>query len=148
MAASVTFYNSFKEYMADGTIDLDNATFKVMLTTSAYTPSATHTVKADVTNEISATNGYTAGGVTVAATWVRTSGTVAFDLADAVWTAAGGSLSARYAVVYASGSMGSPSVTDPLVCYILLDTTPQDVTATDTNQLKVVFNASGLFTLS
>ena len=37
---------------------------------------------------------------------------------------------------------------DPIVCVCLLDTTPADVTATDTNTLTVQINASGVFTLS
>ena len=48
MAASITFYNSFREYLADGTIDLDTHTFKVLLTSSSYTPSTAHTTKADM----------------------------------------------------------------------------------------------------
>ena len=31
MTASISFYNSFRKYMADGTIDLDTDTFKVTL---------------------------------------------------------------------------------------------------------------------
>jgi len=58
MAASLTFYNSFREYVADGTIDLDTNTFKVMLVASGYTPSTARTVKTDVTNELSTANGY------------------------------------------------------------------------------------------
>ena len=58
MAASLTFYNSFREYVADGTIDLDTHTFKAMLVASGYTPSTAHTVKTDVTNELSTANGY------------------------------------------------------------------------------------------
>lgn len=52
MAATITFYNSFKEYIADGTIDLDTDTFKVTLHTSSYTPSATtHTIYSDLTKD-------------------------------------------------------------------------------------------------
>ena len=64
MAASITFYQSFREYMSDGTIDLDTDSFKVTLHTSTYTPNAgTHTVYADLTNELSTASGYTNGGV-------------------------------------------------------------------------------------
>lgn len=44
MAASYNKYNSFSEYMADGTFDLNTDTFKVALVASTYTPSAAHTV--------------------------------------------------------------------------------------------------------
>lgn len=148
MAASITFYQSFREYMADGSIDLDTDTFKVMLVSSSYTPNAgTHTAKADVTNELSTANGYTAGGATLGSvTWSRSGGTVTFDADDTTWTASGGSITARYAVIYDDTST-SPSA-DLLVAYILLDTTPADVTATDGNTLTLQWNASGIFTLT
>lgn len=147
MAASITFYNSFRKYLGDGTVDLDTHTFKVLLTSSSYTPSATtHTVKADVTNELSTANGYTAGGATLGTvTWSQSGGTVTFDAADTAWTASGGSITARYAVIY-DDTPTSPA--DPLVAYILLDTTPADVTATDGNTLTLQWNASGIFTLT
>lgn len=146
MAASITFYNSFKEYLGDGTIDLDGHTFKVLLTSSSYSPNAsTHTVKADVTNELSTANGYTAGGATLGSvSWNLSGGKVTFDAADTVWTASTGSIAARYAVIY-DDTPTSPA--DPLVAYILLDTTPADVTATDTNTLTLAWNGSGIFTL-
>jgi hypothetical protein len=145
MAASITFYNSFKEFIADGTTDLDTNTFKVLLTSSSYTPSAsTHTVKADVTNELATANGYTAGGATLGSvTWGQSGGTATFDAADTVWTASGGSITARYAVIY-----DDTSASDILVAYILLDTTPADVTATSGNTLTLAWNASGIFTLA
>jgi len=144
MAASLTFYNSFREYVADGTIDLDTHTFKVMLVASGYTPSAAHTVKADVTNELSTANGYTAGGATLGSvTWGHSGGTATFDAADTVWTASGGSIVARYAVIYAD-----TAANDELVCYILLDTTPADVTTTAGNTLTLQWNASGILTIT
>ena len=61
------------------------------------------------------------------------------DPADVVWTAAGGSIVARYAVIYESAGN--------VLCYCLLDATPADVTVTDTYTLTVALNASGIFTL-
>lgn len=144
MAASLTFYNSFREFVADGTIDLDTDTFKVMLVASGYTPLTSHTVKTDITNELSTANGYTAGGATLGSvTWGHSGGTATFDAADTVWTASGGSIVARYAVIY-DDTAGS----DQLVCYILLDTTPADVTTTAGNTLTLQWNGSGIFTLT
>ena len=146
MAASITIYNSFREYLGDGTIDLDTHVFKVMLVASGYTPNAaTHTAKADVTSELSTANGYTAGGATLTATWVLSGGTVTFDATDTVWTASGGSIVARYAVIY-DDTTTSPA--DALVAYILLDTTPADVTTTTGNTLTLAWNASGILTLA
>jgi hypothetical protein len=144
MTASIAFYNSFREYCADGTIDLDNDTFKVMLVASDYTPSAAHTVKADITNELSTANGYTAGGATLGSvTWGHSGATATFDAADTVWTASGGSIVARYAVIYSD-----TAASDELVAYVLLDTTPADVTTTAGNTLTLQWNASGIFTLT
>lgn len=144
MTASISFYNSFKEYVADGTIDLDSHTFKVMLVSSSYTFSAAHTVKADITNELSTANGYTAGGATLGSvTWGQTGGTATFDAADTVWTASGGSITARRAVIYSD-----TAASDELVASVLLDTTPADVTVTSGNTLTLQWNASGIFTLS
>lgn len=150
MAASWTFYHEFKRYLADGTIDLDGHTFKVQLHTSTYSPSAAnHTVRADLTNELSTANGYTAGGATLGTvTWTETgagTGVWKLDAADTTWTASGGSLVARYAVIY-DDTPSSPA--DPLVAYILLDTAPADVTTTDGNTLQLTWNSSGLFDLS
>lgn len=144
MAASFTFYNSFREYLGDGTIDLDTHTFKVMLVASGYTFSAAHTAKSDITNELSTANGYTAGGATLASVnWGHSGGTATFDAADTSWTASGGSIVARGAVIY-----DDTAASDQLVAYVLLDTTPADVTATDGNPLTLVWNAFGIFTLA
>ncbi len=148
MAASITFYQSFREYLGDGTFDLNSNTFVVTLHTSSYTPNAgTHTVSADLTNELSTANGYTSGGATLGSvSWTRSGGTVTFDAADTTWTASGGSIVARYAVIRASGTLNSR--VNPLVAYILLDTTPADVTTTTGNTLTLQWNASGILTLS
>lgn len=148
MAASITFYNSFRKYLGGDPLDLDSGTYKVSLHTSTYTPSATaHTVFADATNELTTANGYTAGGATLGSvTWTQSAGTVTWDAADTVWTASGGSIVARYAVIRYVGTVNTH--VDPLVAYILLDTTPADVTTTTGNTLTLTWNASGIFTLS
>jgi hypothetical protein len=60
--------------------------------------------------------------------------------ADPVWTASGGSITARFAVIY--------EVSGTVLCYCLLDSTPADETATNGNTLTVTPNASGIFTLA
>lgn len=144
-------YEAAKEYIGDGTIDLDSATFKMALFTSSSNCNTLSGSDAmtDLTNEVANANGYTTGGVTLTGvTWLNSSGTMTFDCDNAVWTASGGSITARFAVIYRSGAAGSPSVTDALLCVCLLDTTPADVTATATNTLTIAINASGVFTLS
>lgn len=136
-----TLYNGIAEYLGDGTVDLDNDTFNISLHTSAYAPDGDHDSFADATNELPTANGYTAGGEILAAvTWSEAGGVATFDSDDVVWTAAGGSITARYAVIR--------SVTaNKLLGYYLLDDTPADLTATDTNTLTVGPSAaSGWFT--
>lgn len=144
MAASITLYQSVAEYLADGTIDLDTDTFKVSLHTSSYTPNAaTQSVYSDLTNELSTANGYTSGGATLGSvTWNRSGGTATLDAADTQWTASSAGITARYAVIRKDGG------TNPLIAYILLDTTPADVSVTAGNTLTLQWNGSGILTLS
>lgn len=145
MPASITFYNNWKAAISD--VAIRSATIKVTLHSSGYTFAATHSVYADLTNELSTANGYTNGGATLASvTWSQTSGTATFDAADTVWTASGGSITARRAVIRAVGTFNSQ--VDPLIASILLDTTPADVTATAGNTLTLQWNGSGIFTLA
>lgn len=96
--AAFNKFNSFVEALAEKVHNLGSDTLKVMLTNSA--PSATNTVKADLT-EISAGNGYTAGGTqaTISSS-AQTSGTYKLVLADVVFTATGSVGPFRYVVLY------------------------------------------------
>ncbi len=97
--ASFNKFNSFVEALAEKVHNLGSDTLKIMLTNSA--PVATNTVKADLT-EISAGNGYSAGGTAVTITSsAQSSGTYKLVGNDVVFTASGGSIGAfRYAVLY------------------------------------------------
>ena len=149
MAASTfDFYNEFTEYSMDGTMDLDADTFNLGLYLSTSN-AATLTLsgRASLTNQVATANGYTQPGQSLTTvTWVRSGGTTTFDSDNVVWTASGGSITARFAVM--DDDTVTTPVADPLVGYTLLDTTPADVTATDGNTLTVAPNAAGWFTLS
>lgn len=98
--AAFNKFNSFVEALAEKVHNLGSDSLKVMLTNTA--PVATNSVKADLT-EISAGNGYTAGGNTASVTSsAQTSGTYKLVLGDpATWTASGGSIGPfRYAALY------------------------------------------------
>lgn len=98
--AAFNKFNSFVEALAEKVHNLGSDTLKVMLTNTA--PVATNTIKANLT-EISAGNGYTAGGNTATVTSsAQTSGTYKLVLGDpATFTASGGSIGPfRYAVLY------------------------------------------------
>ena len=98
-------FNKFYCFVADvsnKTHNLGSDTLKILLTNTA--PVATNAVKADLT-EISAGNGYTAGGNAAALTSSsQTAGLYKLILANpATWTAAGGSIGPfRYAALYNS----------------------------------------------
>lgn len=143
-------YEKGKLHLADGTFDLDDTTnWKMALflsTSNANTLSGSEVI-ADLTNEHANANGYTTGGVAIGSeTWTNSSGTITFDVADGAWTASGGSIVARYAVIYKNATVNS--VVKPILAVCLLDTAPADVTATDGNTFTVVINASGVFTMS
>lgn len=97
--ASFNKFNSFVEALSEKVHNLGADTLKVLLTNTA--PAATNSVKADLT-EISAGNGYTAGGTAATiSSSSQTSGTYKLVLADVVFTASGGSIGPfRYAVLY------------------------------------------------
>lgn len=88
--AAFNKYNVFAEHLMNKVHDLfgTDDTLKVLLSNTA--PNAgTHTVKADAA-EISAGNGYTAGGNDVQNDATRSSGTVTMTSVDVTITASGG----------------------------------------------------------
>jgi hypothetical protein len=110
--ASFNKFNAFAENVAEKVHNLGADTLKVMLTNTA--PVATNSVKSDLT-EISAGNGYTAGGATVTITSsAQSSGTYSLVGSDPTpWTASGGSIGPfRYVVLY-NDTPTSPA--DPLI---------------------------------
>ena len=102
-------YDNFMLRQHNGSpIDLDTNTVKIMLVTASYTPSATtHATTGNLTNQVAASTGYTAGGSTVA------NKAIALDAGNVEWSHddvtfgqnATGFTNARYAVWY--GSTGS-----------------------------------------
>lgn len=95
--AVATKFQDFSEQLIRGVHDWDAHTFKVMLTNTA--PVATNTVKADLT-EISAGNGYTAGGSATTITVSETGGTTTVSGTEVVFTATGAVGPFRYATLY------------------------------------------------
>ena len=90
--------NSFVEALGRKAHNLNADTLKILLTNSSPASAA---VKADIT-EISAGNGYTAGGTAVGSNaYSQTSGTGKLTGNDVVFTASGGTIGPfRYAVLY------------------------------------------------
>lgn len=101
-------YNKFYCFVEDEAEELHNFsvdTIKLMLTNSA--PSASNTVKANIT-EISAGNGYSTGGVSLSlSSSSQSSGTYKYIVTDATLQASGGSIGPfRYVVLYNDSSEG------------------------------------------
>lgn len=138
-AGAWTFTNTGRTKLLNGTFDLDSDTFKMALFLSTSNLGASSTTYSGVSNEHANANGYTTGGVSITLSLSGTT-TVTVDSTDAVWTASGGSITARFAAIYEVGG--------DILCYCLLDSTPADVTATSGNTLTVQINASGVFTLA
>lgn len=92
-------FNAFAEALAEKKHNLGSDVIKIMLTNVA--PVATDAVKADLT-EITAGNGYTAGGTAATiSSSAQASGVYKLVLADVTFTAVGGSMAGfRYAVAY------------------------------------------------
>ena len=97
--ATFNKFNDFSEQLVIGVQDFDGNTYKVMLVNSPA-PVATNSVKADLT-EISAGNGYSAGGTATTIAVSETSGTTTVTGTQVVFTASGGSIGPfRYVVLY------------------------------------------------
>jgi hypothetical protein len=131
-------YDSAKEYIADGSIDLKDHSFKVMLLDNTHAPAKdTHTVKTDVVGDEISGDGYTAGGSALTSSFARSTVTVKFDADDVVLT--GLVPDWRYAVVY-----DDTHANDALVA--LLD--PGSLQQPAGTNIKLTFNAAGIVTLT
>jgi hypothetical protein len=139
-AGSWTFTNGGRTKLLDGTFDIDSDTWKMALFQSTSNIGASSTTYAGLTNEVANGNGYTTGGNSITLTLSGTT-TVTVDISsDPVWTASGGSITARFAVIYEVGGN--------VLCYCLLDSTPADVSVSSGNTLTVAASVSGVFTLA
>ena len=139
-------YEQAKLDIANGLMDLDTHSYKIALFTSASncnTLSGTTTL-ASLTNQVATANGYTQNSKAVTLTTANSGGTITVDeTTNPSWTANGGSITARFAVIY-----NDTHASKQALCVCLLDTAPADVTATDGNTFTITQNSSGIFTIS
>lgn len=143
MASTLEVFNSFRQYIADGTIDLDSTDVYLALVTSSYTKSLANTIWANISDYEATTGaGYTTGGAQLASNDVTYSGTTAtFDATDVTWSSL--TKTFRFGVLYINAT--SNSIVKPLIGIILFDSTPADVTVSGVD-FTVTWNASGLIT--
>ncbi len=117
MAGTWKWYGEGLLAVLNGTVDLNTDTFKIMLTTSTYTPNQdTHNFRDDVTNEVGASGTYAAGGgaVTLTTSYDTATNEVRVNMSDVSFTSA--TITARTAVLYKS--RGGAASADELVMYI------------------------------
>lgn len=151
MAVLFKWYDRATLYTGNGTynagspqISIAAQPLTVALLTSTYTFAATHNIFSDLTNELTTTGGYTAGGLALSTLALTQSTTVSnLTAANAVWTASGGGIAAfRYAAVYINATVNS--IVKPLL--FVLDNNGSDVAATTApNTLTIAWNATGIF---
>lgn len=152
MAASAwQLYNKAKQSIGNGTITLGAGVFKMVLLRSASNTSTfTLSTYASLTNEISATGGYTTGGKNIVpATGQWTVGASAkqykftYSTVGLTFTASGASLTnVKYAVI--RNSTGATA--GKLLCFCQLSSS--QFTVTSPNTLTILPAATGVFTLT
>jgi len=92
-------YDSFKEHLGAGIVDMDDHVFKLALLSGSYEPDAGHENFADVSAFEIEGPGYAAGGAELGGrSWTRNGGVAIFDANDVEWT--GASFTARYGALY------------------------------------------------
>ena len=147
MPSSITVYNNFKRF---GHEDLEDNEVKLLLVTSAYTPSALHDILADVLSSpspevvaiASPDNGYTQGGEVLTSKTITLSDSPAqsvFDAANLTWAALTATF--RYGILYINATIGG--FVNPLIAYILFDITPADIVVNGIDW-TVQWNPSGI----
>lgn len=138
-------FNTAKEWLCDGTFDLDSNTIKVAICDNTATPSAsTATPTLGDFTEVGTAGTYAAGGEALTCTWVESGGTVTFDSStNPTWAANGSNdTDAYWGIVYAVGTLNG--TVNPAIGYLDLGG-PVNMATT---ALTITWNASGLFTLA
>lgn len=133
-AGNWTFVDALRTDLLNAVHDIDTDSYKMALFLSTSDIGAAETTYAGLTGEHANANGYTTGGIAVALTLAGTTSVKIDITTDPVWTASGGSIVARFGVIYEVGGR--------ILCYALLDSAPADVTATTGNTLTVAAHAT------
>jgi hypothetical protein len=123
-----TLVNSARGDILNGTFVVGSG-YKVALVTSSSNIAASSEAWSAVTNEVANGNGYTTGGVSVTLSQTGTTSVNVFFASNPSWTASGGSITARWAVLYKTGS--------DVLAFSLLDSAPADVVVASGNTLTI-----------
>ncbi len=146
-AGAWVIYNEAKKYLMQGDIDLNAATIRMGLYTSASNAATATLSRHDqVTNEVTEANGYSSSGKALTYTW--TAGASAseyrFDATAIIWTATGGNIAnVKFAVIFQEGASAGAR---KLLAYSQLST--GQFTITTGNTLTITPSANGIFELN
>ena len=137
-----TLVNGAREDILNGTFVVGSG-YKVALVTSGSNISVSSSAFSGVTGEVANANGYATGGVSVTLSQTGTTSVNVFFSSNPSWTASGGSITARWAVLYKTGS--------DVLAFSLLDSAPADVVVAAGNTLQIKSdntNANPVFTMA
>jgi hypothetical protein len=146
-ASAWVVYNEAKKYLMTGDIDLNAATVKMTLHTSASNAAtATLSTIASVTNELTEANGYSSSGKALSYTWTigASASEYRFDATAVIWTATGGNISnIKFAVLWVQGASAGAR---KLLAYSQLTTS--QFTLSNGSTLTITPSANGVFELN
>jgi hypothetical protein len=146
-AGAWVIYNEAKKYLLQGDIDLNAATIRLGLYTSASNAATATLSRHDqVTNEVTESNGYSSSGKALTYTWLTgaSASEYRFDGTAIIWTATGGSIAnIKYAVLFQEGASAGAR---KLIAYSQLSTA--QFTVTIGNTLTLLTPANGIFELN
>jgi len=132
-------YNSFKEYLGDGTFDLDTQILQISLHGSNFVNDSSDTAWSDITATQTSGTGYTDGGTSLSSvTWTLSGGVVELDATDPSWTTA--TFTADFAVIRGVSGTGSGF----LICALDFGGTQ----SVNNGTFTVQFNSAGIIQLS
>lgn len=148
MAANAFFvYGNALEQIANGTIDLDTDSFRMILVGTGYTPNqSTDTAYSNVSGSEVTGTGYTAGGQAITQSVSRSGLAVTFDCDDQSWTSSTISGAAYAVIVRDADGNGSLVAGDLLLAACELE--DGGSLSTTNGTLAVTINASGVFTIT
>lgn len=137
----VTVFNTAKEWLMDGTFDLDGDTITIQICDNTVTPTATTATPALGDFTVATTQ---EGATVLTCTWVESTGTVTFDSStNPVWVQdAGNDVDAYWGIIYADNV--TVPVADAAIAFVDLGG-PVDLTA---GSLTITWGGSGIFTLA
>ena len=144
------FYNSFKEHMANGNVNLDTDTFDMHLYQSASNfATATLSALTSLTSEVATVLGYTLSGKAMTTTWIvgASAGERRFDATAMIWTATSVDIvNVKGAVMVCRSGASGRDPANKLCTYASLTST--QFTVTTGNTLTLTPPAGGIFELN